>query len=547
MHTSPDGKLRAAYVPLEMQLMMMTAFHDHLGHQGEDRMMQLLRSRYYWPGMRTDVRAYVSQCHECTLSKAPPRHNHASRTPTIGSYPFDLVYCDVADMAKTHDYDAIKKTGYAKVVIFIDSLSHWVEAVPFHTDPTSSDILDAFMTAVVSRHGVPRGIASDLGSNLSSRLCKTIQEQTGVDLTFSPSDHHESAGLVERFIQTITGMARTTDEGGSLWVTHLPFLLMSYRATPTRVTRMSPAELLYGRQLRLPAQLSSTEAPAGADLPTEIQLYAKKLNGRLRGAWEAARDAVHRSQVENASETTRRSYVQLFKENDRVCRLLPPADVGNKLQYLYAGPYRIAEVLSEGRYRLKDLENKLMSDVFDASQLRPYRSEVDAEELQPDEYLVDELMGHRGDGPNRTFQVKWRGYARAQATWEPRAELMRRCEELVEAYEAQLTLPPPRPRRVRTAPMGELLTSTGAAAPATVARSPDNYESDNVPSTARFVRGRWEYGRVIATPRGRSLRWFQSSAFTAGELDNAHFSQLRLTATAGQAAMVNLIQWELNN
>ena len=92
-----------------------------------------------------------------------------------------------------------------------------------------------------------------------------------------------------------------------------------------------------------------------------------------------------------------------------------------------------------------------------------------------------------------------------------------------------------------------VVTSSGAAAPVTVARSPDNYESDNVPSTARFVRGRWEYGRVIATPRGRSLRWFQSSAFTAGELDNAHFSQLRLTATAGQAAMVNLIQWELNN
>ena len=82
-----------------------------------------------------------------------------------------------------------------------------------------------------------------------------------------------------------------------------------------------------------------------------------------------------------------------------------------------------------------------MSDVFDASQLRPYHTQVDAEELQPDEYVVDELMSHRGDGAHRKFQVKWRGYSRGQATWEPRAELLRRCGELVEAYEAQLSLP----------------------------------------------------------------------------------------------------------
>ena len=65
-----------------------------------------------------------------------------------------------------------------------------------------------------------------------------------------------------------------------------------------------------------------------------------------------------------------------------------------------------------------------------------------------------------------------------------------------------------------------------------------------LPSSARFARGRWEYGRLVATPRGRTLRWFQPSAFTQDELDSAHFHKLRTDASAGQAD-VAVIELEL--
>ena len=84
-------------------------------------------------------------------------------------------------MKQTHDYNAATGAGSSKLVVFIDSLSRWVEAIPVHSDPTSSQILDLFMEHVVSRHGVPRRIVTDHGSNLSSRLCNAIMENTGVD------------------------------------------------------------------------------------------------------------------------------------------------------------------------------------------------------------------------------------------------------------------------------------------------------------------------------------------------------------------------------
>ena len=265
----------------------------------------------------------------------------------------------------------------------------------------------------------------------------------------------------------------------------------------------------------------------------------------LRCAWEAARDSVHRAQVVSESETAHSSTHQTYNVNDRVCRLLPPSSQGNKLQYIYAGPYRVSEVLSEGRYRLTDLENKMLDDVFDVSQLRAYRTVVDASELCPDEFLVDELMSHRGQGRQRQFQVKWRGYPRSQATWEPRSELMRRCADMVREYEAGLASST-RARRNAPPPSGTAPVGGTAESARPPRASPSQYESDDVPSIARFARGRWEYARYVATPRGRSLRWFQPSAFTESELDSAHFHQLREAASAGQADVAAVIQWELN-
>ena len=49
---------------------------------------------------------YVEECDECTLSKPPRSSSHRPQGPTIGRYPFDLLYADILDMSNTSDYDA---------------------------------------------------------------------------------------------------------------------------------------------------------------------------------------------------------------------------------------------------------------------------------------------------------------------------------------------------------------------------------------------------------------------------------------------------------
>jgi hypothetical protein len=63
---------------------------------------------------------------------------------------------------------------------------------------------------------------------------------------------------------------------------------MAMRATAGRVTKMSPAPLLYGRELRLPAQLVDPRTSSSivydghvGDIPNHYREYAEKLNTHI--------------------------------------------------------------------------------------------------------------------------------------------------------------------------------------------------------------------------------------------------------------------------
>ena len=68
----------------------------------------------------SDVVAHVRECHECTLGKPLPKPLAAPSGTTVGAYPypFDVVYCDILSMAKTHDFVAGVKQGLQQADCF---------------------------------------------------------------------------------------------------------------------------------------------------------------------------------------------------------------------------------------------------------------------------------------------------------------------------------------------------------------------------------------------------------------------------------------------
>jgi hypothetical protein len=194
---------------------------------------------------------------------------------------------------------------------------------------------------------------------------------------------------------------------------------------------------------KVPASVEYNDA---ADVPKAYRQYAERLNAHLRMAWNTALEATLAAQEDNAFNTASKTNTDIvFKVGDRVCRRIPGHS--NKLQFFYSGPYRVQEVLSDSRYKLRDLENRLIKDEIHISNLRPYHTITDEEKVEDDEYLVEELLQRRKKGGRTEFLVKWRGYPRNEATWEPETELSRRCADLIADFK------PPQPnskRRLRS-------------------------------------------------------------------------------------------------
>ena len=76
----------------------------------------------------------------------------------------------------------------------------------------------------------------DGGSNLGSKLIKAIYEKSEIEIAKATSHHHNLAGLVERFNDTLCGMVRASTEEATAWDELLLFCLFAYRSTPHRVT-----------------------------------------------------------------------------------------------------------------------------------------------------------------------------------------------------------------------------------------------------------------------------------------------------------------------
>ena len=66
--------------------------HDQVGHLGQDRVLELLRDQFYWPGMHTDMASYLNSCSRCLRRKS-----QADQAPLLNievNQQLELVHLD---------------------------------------------------------------------------------------------------------------------------------------------------------------------------------------------------------------------------------------------------------------------------------------------------------------------------------------------------------------------------------------------------------------------------------------------------------------------
>jgi transposase InsO family protein len=312
-----DGMVRyrgRVYIPADPELRrdIVRTCHDTklVGHPGEQGTLELVSRHYWWPGITTFVKSYVSGCEECNRIKSVRR---STRTPvhahTVPGKPWETWSTD-------HIVELPPSNGHNAIMAVQDYKTKQVHFVACDTTMTAEDEADIHVDWVFRLHGLPRHVILDRGSLYTSKVMQAIYKRLGIKANFSTAFHPQTNGQTERVNQELKTFLRAfvnwRQDG---WASMLPMAEFTYNSRVHSATKHSPFELLYGYKPRF-------NVPVAA--PSTVPAVEDRLD-RLREARQEANAALRMScKVMEGRSTQGARIMPTWKKGDRVrrpCRL----------------------------------------------------------------------------------------------------------------------------------------------------------------------------------------------------------------------------------
>ena len=269
-----DGKKRL-WIRKDQRREVIKEAHDSNLHIGVDRTLELLRPRVYWSNWTDDVKNYIRKCHRCATTKE-------SLIEKAELAPIETDNMNALEHWSIDLLGPLPRTANNKrwIIAAQDRVTKWVEAAPLSVSDTPA-ITQWIMDNIVSRHGVPREISTDRGSQFESAEFKAFTEGLGAQHKLASPYHHQSNGLIERWNRTVEQLLRSAEGEEVEWDMKLPKALSTYRTTKHSTIGVSPFEALMGQQPRLDFDTKFGTEPARTASKEEIRQGVKD---RLKAA-----------------------------------------------------------------------------------------------------------------------------------------------------------------------------------------------------------------------------------------------------------------------
>ena len=351
-------------VPAGFRHKCLTAAHGSFGHQGRNKMVQLLRLHFYWPNQSRSCRNHVKECARCqTADKTVPKPHSMTPRPTV-TQPFSDVAIDLVGPFPT------ATGGFQHMLTCVDSATRWPEAIPLRST-TSTNIIRT-LTEVFSRTGFPEKLTSDNGPQFSSKEFTSWLTRHGITHSRSTPYHPQGNGVVERLHRTLNSIILKTVEAKGNWARVLPLALYFIRCTPASSTGFSPFVLTHGWEPRTPLQVLY-QSWVKKDLENiDLSDWIRENQERI----EQIRDTATGNQIETTKKRqerwNRHAKDREFNVGDRVWVRRPGLD--HKLQESWAGPGTIVKCNSPVSFKIQ-MPDRLIPTIH-IQQIKPAAQET---------------------------------------------------------------------------------------------------------------------------------------------------------------------------
>jgi transposase InsO family protein len=345
--------------------------HENLGHRGTFSVHEVLKKRFYWPRMRTDVYHHVKSCHECQIRSL--KRLEIPLTISAPTILFAKVYIDIMHMPNAH--------GYKYIVAAKDDLSGTTEAAPLK-NATANNLAKFFWECIYCRYGAPIQAVTDNGSEVKEAF-EQLLERLGIpQIRITPYNHHAN-GVVERGHFIIReALLKTCKDKISQWPEYLAEIVFADRVTVNRVTGFSPYQLLHATDPILPLDIAEAtflveEFRSGISTERLLELRARQI-------------AKHPEDVARAAETLQKARFTSKKQfEQRFIKRLTKAiyepgelillrntqvemSLDRKKEQRYLGPYEVSGRTPKNNYYLQELDGTKIKGAKARFRILPY-------------------------------------------------------------------------------------------------------------------------------------------------------------------------------
>ena len=340
-----DGTL-CVVIPFCERRRILQHSHDEKtsAHLGVRKTLARIKRKYYWPGIRRDVKVYIAGCEACSKRKGPLQRKRAPMKTQTSGYPMERIAADIlGELPNTND-------GNKYILVISDYFTKWTEA---HTMPNmaASTVADIIVREVVTRFGVPTTIHSDQGSQFESELFTEMCQLLQINKTKTTPYHPKSDGMVERFNKTLATMLSSyVNEHHTNWDILLPYVMMAYRSAEHETTGCTPNRLMLGREVMTPLDLIY-EPPVAAKLVPR-HAWAWELQDRIEEAHRIVQEHVEGEILRQKKYHDQKLSWEQFSKGDKVLVFFPIRKPGRspKFTSYWRGPFSVLKKNSDWTY-----------------------------------------------------------------------------------------------------------------------------------------------------------------------------------------------------
>ena len=216
-----DVESHQLVLPKEYQQAILCMLYDDYGHQGLDHTLALVRERFYQSTMYEDITEYVTNCHQCHVTKGHYTGPHTQKGSLVANSPLDLLCIDLLKVDQS-------KEGKENVLVLTDALPKFRQAF-FSNNQKALTITKILVNKWFYVYGIPIHINSDKGQRFENDIISHLYTMCNIKQSMTTPYNPCWSSICERFNCALLDLTNTLPkEQKANWPLHIQSFVLAY-------------------------------------------------------------------------------------------------------------------------------------------------------------------------------------------------------------------------------------------------------------------------------------------------------------------------------